>query len=251
MAAPALDLVAPDIYLSDSPRQLKFLDLYDRPDNPLLVPEIGGGNEYGRMLFAVMAHGGIGYAPFGIDDNGRGSPDAPPPDRQSTYTANYTILTPMMRDWARWSFEGKVKAATQHDDRANQTIDLGAWQAVVNFSSGPGRGGAGRGPATATAPGGAGRGPATAPATSAPYGQLLVAQLGENELMCVGSNLKLTFKPAGAKAGKEWHYLRVEEGNNVDGKFKPLRIWNGDETDGGGPNFGANPVVLHITLYTR
>jgi hypothetical protein len=35
------------------------------------------------------------------------------------------------------------------------------------------------------------------------------------------------------------------------GKFKLLRIWNGDETDNGGPKFGKNPVALHLTLYMR
>jgi len=30
-----------------------------------------------------------------------------------------------------------------------------------------------------------------------------------------------------------------------------LRNWNDDETDGQDPNFGPNPIFLHITLYTR
>ena len=237
MAAPALDLVAPDIYLSDSPRQLKFLDLYDRPDNPLMVPEIGSGVEFGRMLFAVMAHGSMGFCTGPLDDNGGGEPPERTAARLAPFSANYAILNPMMRELARWSFEGKLKCAIEHDDHAAQTVDLGAWQANVSFAGG-GRGGAG------------GRGATTIPARPA-VGQLLIAQLGENELMCIGSTAKLTFRPVGKNAGKEWHYLRVEEGNYVDGKFKALRIWNGDETDGGGPNFPASPVALHITLYTR
>ncbi len=40
-AAPAIDLVAPDIYLPGSERILRILDLYDRPDNALFVPEAG------------------------------------------------------------------------------------------------------------------------------------------------------------------------------------------------------------------
>ena len=40
-AAPAIDLLAPDIYLSDSERGLKVIELYDRPYNPLFVPETG------------------------------------------------------------------------------------------------------------------------------------------------------------------------------------------------------------------
>jgi len=40
-AAPAIDLLAPDIYLTGSERVLKVIDLYDRPDNTLFVPEAG------------------------------------------------------------------------------------------------------------------------------------------------------------------------------------------------------------------
>jgi len=232
MAAPALDLVAPDIYLSDSPRQLKILDLYDRTNNPLMIPEIGEGVEFGRMLFAVMAHGSIGFCTGPLDDNGGGETAERTVERLAPFSANYALLGPMVRELARWSFEGKLKAAIEHDDHAAQTLDLGAWQAIVSF--GPG-GRAGRGAAPS--------GPAV--------GQLLMAQLGESEFMCIGSSASLTFRPAGAKAGKEWHYLRVEEVSYENGKFNPLRIWNGDETDNGGPRFAKKPVALHLTLYTR
>jgi len=37
--APAIDVLAPDIYSSDSVTYLKVLELYHRPDNALFVPE--------------------------------------------------------------------------------------------------------------------------------------------------------------------------------------------------------------------
>jgi len=40
-AAPSIDLLAPDIYLNGNERILKVLDLYDREDNALFVPEAG------------------------------------------------------------------------------------------------------------------------------------------------------------------------------------------------------------------
>jgi hypothetical protein len=51
--------------------------------------------------------------------------------------------------------------------------------------------------------------------------------------------------------GKWQHrqFLRVEEGAYESGVFKFLRIWNGDETDWG-LNFGAEPVVLRVSLAT-
>lgn len=48
-----------------------------------------------------------------------------------------------------------------------------------------------------------------------------------------------------------WQYIKVGEGRYENGKFKLLRIRNGDETDWGGTRIGATPVVLHTTLTTR
>jgi hypothetical protein len=75
-------------------------------------------------------------------------------------------------------------------------------------------------------------------------------QLGESELVLVGTLCRFTFRPAGAGAGKTWQYLKVEEGQYENGTFKLLRIRNGDETDWG-LLFGPAPVVLHTTLITR
>jgi hypothetical protein len=79
----------------------------------------------------------------------------------------------------------------------------------------------------------------------------MVVQLGENEFVLIGSLCHFTFHPVGVNAGKAWQYLKVEEGKYENGTFKLLRIRNGDETDWGGPRFGALPAVLHTTLITR
>ncbi|MGH2566613.1 MAG: beta-galactosidase, partial [Ginsengibacter sp.] len=69
-AAPAIDLLAPDIYLQGSEKILKVLDLYGRPDNALFVPEAGLSADNVKYFYEVIARGGIGFSPFGIDDNG-------------------------------------------------------------------------------------------------------------------------------------------------------------------------------------
>ena len=63
--APAIDILAPDIYMNDEARYVEVAKRYSRPDNALLVPETGAGN--GRMCFAALGHGAIGWAPFGLD----------------------------------------------------------------------------------------------------------------------------------------------------------------------------------------
>jgi hypothetical protein len=230
-AAPAIDLLAPDIYLSGSERYLKVLELYDRPDNALFVPETSASAENARFIYAILARGGLGFSPFGIDNNGQGpAPDAANAARLAPVGQEYAVMGPMMRELAKWGFEGKLKAAVEREDHAEQTIDLGAWQAVVTFGASRGR---------------------TAQANAQPIGKALVAQLGENEFVLVGTLCHFTFRPVGANAGKAWQYLKVEEGQYENGTFKLLRIRNGDETDWGGPRFGAVPAVLHTTLITR
>jgi len=229
-AAPALDLLAPDIYIGESEKALKVIELYSRPDNALFVPEIGSGDLNARYFYAVLAHGGIGFSPFGIDDNGRGDGEAETTARLGPLAQEYAMAGPMMRELAKWAFEGKIKAVVEKEDHAAQTIDLGSWQAIVTFSPGGGR---------------------SSQPNAKPIGKAMIVQLGENEFVLIGSLCHFTFKPLGANAGKAWQYLKVEEGRYENGSFKLLRIRNGDETDWGGPRIDASPVILHTTLTVR
>jgi hypothetical protein len=229
-AAPALDLVAPDIYLQGSERILKVIDLYDRPDNTLFVPEAGFVPDNAKYLYEVIAHGGIGFSPFGIDDNGKGSTKAEITAHLLPFGSDYAVAAPMMRQLAEWGFEGKMKAVVEHEDHADQTIDLGAWKAIISFGAGRRN---------------------KMQADTQPNGKLMIAQLDENKFVIVGSRCHITFQPTGKNSGRAWQYLKVEEGSYENGTFKPLRILNGDETDFGGPRFGETPVVLQVTVIAR
>jgi hypothetical protein len=229
-AAPAIDLLAPDIYLSDSERALKVIELYNRPDNPLFVPEIGSNDEFTRYFYPVLAHGGIGFSPFGIDDNGQGRGKTETEARLASIAQEYIMAGPMMRKLAKWSFEGKIKSVVEREDHAEQTIDLGSWQAIVKFGASTWR---------------------TEQPNPRPIGKAMIVQLGENEFVLIGTLCHFTFKPVGVNAGKAWQYLKVEEGKYENGIFKLLRIRNGDETDWGGPRIGAVPTVLHTSLIMR
>lgn len=182
------------------------------------------------QTYPVLAHLGIGFSPFGIDDNGLGEGKAETETRLASITQEYAMAGPMMRELAKWSFEGKIKSVVEGEDHAVQTIDLGAWEATVTFGTSRRN---------------------TEQAISRPFGKAMVVQLDENEFLLIGTLCHFTFKPLGANAGKTWQYLRVDEGQYENGKFKLLRNRNGDETDWGGSRFGAVPVVLHTTLVTR
>ena len=234
-AAPAVDLLAPDIYMDDSARHLKVLDLYNRPDNALFVPETSRAPVVSRYFFAALARGAIGWSPFGIDSlvpdaNATGVVPASDPAGEP-FAANYRAVGPMMREIAQLGFEGRLRAAVEEKDDHQQVIALGRWQAVVTF-----------GPPTF----GYGRSPMGNPE---PVGRVLVAQLGENEFLVTGHLCRVDFEVAEAASGAQREFLRVEEGRYEGGVFRPERIWNGDETDWA-LNFGSAAQVLRVQLGT-
>jgi beta-galactosidase GanA len=230
-AAPALDVLAPDIYQNDPVRYRKVLELYARPDNPLLVPETGGPAGYPRLFFAALGRGAIGWAPFGLDYTSYSTePQGMPRMAEaalSPIVLNYQMLEPIMREAARLNFEGKLQAVAEEPGQARQTMDFGNWKAVVTFGAG-GRNNSTNGNAT-------------------PIGRALVAKLGENEFLVTCVYGKVNFVPA---SGANRDFLRVEEGSYENGVFQPMRIWNGDETDYGGLSFYGAPQVLRVLVGT-
>src|SRR3546814_12640563 len=49
---------------------VKYLDHYARPDNALMVPELGNSADYARFFWPALGKGAIGFAPFGMDATG-------------------------------------------------------------------------------------------------------------------------------------------------------------------------------------
>jgi beta-galactosidase GanA len=62
-AAPAIDIVSPDIYGKDFDLQANYFHTYN---NPLLIPETNA--VAGRATHVFANHAAIGFSPFGIDD---------------------------------------------------------------------------------------------------------------------------------------------------------------------------------------
>ena len=254
--APAIDVLAPDIYLSGTEQYLKTLDLYHRPDNALFVPETSGAVHEARFLFSALGLQAIGYSPFGLDYT-RNRPTLPgEPDAKNTFldptAQNYGLIAPMMRDVAKLNFEGKLQATAELDDASTQTLHFGYWDAVVTY-------------------GGGRRLMANANQNREHLGRALVAQLGGNQFLVTGFNCSVDFRPAGAEQqrksgnivvgtgqtpsalidGKWQHrqFLRVEEGAYENGAFKFQRILNGDQTDWG-LNFSSEPEVIRVSVAT-
>ena len=227
VAAPALDILAPDIYQNDPAAYLKVLELYHRDDNPLFVPETGGATN-ARFFFSALGLQTIGFSPFGMDYS-RGhdtSPGSRQPDEFAAWAMNYRLIGPMQREIARLNFEGRLKAVAEVPPKVAEVLPFGDWNAVVSYGA---------------------RRNSEAVGNVEPTGRALVAQLEDNQFLVTGFFCRVDFRPA--HPDKHRQFLRVEEGTHENGNFKFLRIWNGDETDWG-LNFASEPVVLRVSLAT-
>ncbi len=234
-AAPSLDVIAPDIYMSQYAQYEKVLDAYGRKDNAAFVPETGNAEPFARYFFAALGHGTIGWSPFGLDLTGYANwpLGALVVDEKliDLFALNYELIGPMQREIARLNFEGKVQGVAEEPAVHQQTMNLGPWTATVayGFKQFDRR--------------------REAPGNADPVGRVLVAQLGPDEFLVTGVSARVDFRPTDAASGKHRAFVKVEEGTYVDGKWKFLRIWNGDQTDYG-LNFTTKPQVLRVSLMT-
>lgn len=232
-AAPAIDLLAPDIYQPDPVRHRKVLELYARPDNALFVPEVGSAPSYARYFFAALGKGAIGWAPFGVDyvayaNEPLGSPRHNE-ETLSEFALNYRVVGPVMREVALANFEGRLKAVAEEKGEPTVSFDFDAWKVSVTY-------------------GVSAFGPANDPKGNAePKGRALVVRLSDNEFLVTGLFCRVDFRAAKQVAQRD--YVRVEEGAYENGAFRASRIWNGDQTDWG-LNFASAPQVLRVSLGT-
>src|SRR5208283_1619998 len=107
-AAPAIDILAPDIYYP------KFYDVaaqYTRPDNPLFVPETNFNPYFVGFSYATFGYfNGIGFSPFGIDDVVKGGPGA---QIGAVFEDTYRILRPLLPLISRYQYTGKLHPILQ------------------------------------------------------------------------------------------------------------------------------------------
>jgi beta-galactosidase GanA len=233
IAAPAIDVLAPDIYDPSYNDYTRYLDFYSRSGNPLFVPETGNGPPYARYFFAAIGHGAIGFSPFGVDFTAyRNDPIGQPrldKDTLAPFALNYAIAASADREFAQLSLDGKLQGVSESPADHRQTLDFGSWRATVSYGM-PGFG--------------TGREPAGNPQ---PEGGALIGQLGPNQFLVAAVHARVDFTPI--DPGKQRQFVRVEEGRYENGVWHFLRIWNGDQTDYG-LNFTSAPQLLRVTLAT-
>ncbi|MEO8064165.1 MAG: DUF5597 domain-containing protein [Pseudomonadota bacterium] len=239
-AAPTIDLVAPDIYLKESPKVMRVIELY-KAGGPLLVPEIGNDPVFARYFYDVLGAQAIGIVPFGIDYTGYSN--FPLGARKideaiDAFAQPYRLLAPMAREWARLSFAGKVWGASEPDDRSARKLDLGRWTATLAFNEWQ-FGMKEWFPNVKETP------------DWAPYpsGGALLIQLGPDEFLLTGQRVRVSFGVGGGRKANGLIYASVEEGTYSDRKWTRMSVWNGDQTDYG-LNLTDEPRWLKVRLAT-
>lgn len=242
-AAPHIDLVAPDIYNRDEREVSALLGYYDRPDNALMVPETGNSIDHSRFFWEAIGRGAIGYAPFGMDETGYSNyplgAKALDDATIEAFASKYRLFAPIARTWAGLVAGHPSWGIAKGADAADRSTVLGRWKVTAQFElwafgerewtwikSDP------------------------HPTKGQPLGGAAVVQLGPDEFLVSGSDVRIRFgldKPA---AGENGTMLRVEEGTYDEaGRWVMRRVWNGDQTDYG-LNFTTEPVLLKVKLGT-
>jgi beta-galactosidase GanA len=224
-AAPAIEMIGPDIYTDDSDAYRETLRQFHRPDNPIWVPETGMTDADAKYFFYALGEGAVGFSPFGVDYTGWTIQDEKPPALDAE---NYSLVGPMDREIARLNFEGKLKAAVEEEGAPRTSLDFGKWQATVSFGFPQFDGGP------------------RPPGTKDHHGRALVAELAADEFLVTGVDARIEFHLSPSQAGHT-QILRAEEGRYENGAWRPLRLWNGDETDFG-LNFTHQAKVVHVKL---
>jgi len=221
------------------------LELYGRRDNALFVSETGNDKGFARYFFETLGRQAIGFVPFGMDFTGYAN--YPLGAKRSDaamvepFAANYQLLAPWSRIWAKLSFDNQVWGAAQPDDGEKRSFDLGRWTATASWNewqfgmkdwtwlkSDPPED------------------------REVPDGGVLIAQLGPDEFLVTGRNARLSFGMPEPRRSDAIGMLfaRVEEGHyDEQGRWVFERLWNGDQTDYG-LNFTTLPQLLRVRLAT-
>ena len=213
-AAPSLDLVAPDIYVDDVKPVLRD---YDRPDNPLFVPE--SRFAVGRMFWALGTTGALGFSVFGVD-HAR-------PDGQLGRAC--ALLGEMEDVVTAAQAEGRIAGVLLDDGETEYPFPLGGYDVVArNARALLGQmlldAGVGEPPPPPPPPSetdGSPHGPS--PADARPFG-LVIAE-AEDQFLLVGQGVGLDF----SRGDDRVEIDSVEEGRFDAGRWVPGRALNGDE----------------------
>jgi beta-galactosidase GanA len=240
VAAPHIAIAAPDLYDRDYRTVNGKLDRMSRPDNPLFVPENGNDLPFARFFWLALGKGAIGWTPFGMDPTyfnyPLGGKDLGP-ENLDAFASKFALLQPIAREWARLAFEHPTVGFAKPEDAADQSSAMGRWKITAQY-----------GLWTFGDPSWTWMKMPPNPNKDRPVGGAAVIQLGPNEFLVAGADVRIKFGLDKPQPGENSLLLDVEEGTFENGRWVMARRWNGDQTD-----YGLNltaPTLLKVRMGT-
>lgn len=209
--APQLNLLAPDIYLSNEEQVKKVFGQFHRADNPFFVPEMATGAAFARFQFYALGnYQAIGVAPYGIDPFGL----APGDNRRkdvidagfSLFADNYRLLQGALDTIAGLQGTGRLKAGGEAPGLNDEVLAFDGFDLMLGY------------------------GYPKNPPDGNHSGRVLAAQLDSNTFLLVGFDAEFRFLPALGSGFRHAEIEAIEEGRFEGPKWRRQRIWNGDES---------------------
>ncbi|QAY69860.1 DUF5597 domain-containing protein [Xylanimonas protaetiae] len=213
--APALDLIAPDIYFPDFAH---WADAYVESGNPLFVPEaLRSVDAAANALYAFGRHAAIGFSPFGIESVAG--------NEAAMLAGAYDVVAQLSPLLAEHAGDGSTTGLLPPTDdmRSPHRVRLDDVVLEATYE---------RVPAPSLADGVINETGQAAGTTRLPAAAIVI-RTGRDELVVAGIGVTLTFHdlPGG---GDTVGILACEEGRYAaDGSWQRLRHLNGDQTHQG------------------
>jgi beta-galactosidase GanA len=211
-AAPAIDMLSPDLYF---PNFVEWARQYVRPDNPLFIPETGRVNAAEMAANALYAYGQLNSMGFSVY-----APEFLKKEEQQTLGDDYEVideLTPLILANQGTGKMVGIRAPANFDgtvDLSPQEFTLGDYVFDVRFKT----------------PSPISIGAKTETDLPGAHGGLII-QTGPDEFVFAGSGMIVTF---GVRGGKSLAGIdAIWEGNYVNGLWTPGRNLNGDDDNQG------------------
>lgn len=217
-AAPSLFTLGPDIYV---PYVADVMDEYGYEGNPLMIPEVRkDAVTSSYCMYAFAHHHAICYSPFGIEEIILSPEEIDKPPMEVMIALNiepsafditnskdylkrtYGMIEQMQPLYLKYRGTDKLKSYVRKSD-----TDYGTYFSCEEYDI-----------AVAYGP----KQPAT------PLAAGMIYELAPNKFLIGGMMSTFTFRPKSGE-NKKVDFLRMEEGDVINGEWKAGRILNGDE----------------------
>jgi hypothetical protein len=194
-AGSAIDIYSPDLY---DPNFTLWCKRYHREGNPLYMPETRGGEAgAANVFYALGEEAGLGFSPFGIDDE---------MDAKGPLAASYALLASLAPMLLEHQCAADVHGFVLSREHPSVDFTLEGYTLHVTLDGVFG--------------------------SHAESGFGIIMADGPDAFLGAGKGFRVSFvprSPDGAHAG----LAAVDEGGYAGGKWAAGRRLNGDETDGG------------------